>query len=344
MALKKVLGLDIDFVHIKAAEVTRKGRHTLVTKLAGQPIPRGTVVDGKVVRGEVLVRELRRFLREQEFSTDSTVLGIRSNWITVKTHRLPKMPKRELDKALEFEILDLVSFPVQSSQELTFDYFINRELDREIEVVVAICPRQHIEPYIKIMREAGLTLESIDVPAFGWQELLRPDAHRAFIEVSEEQTTIQMSLDGVFQVLRILPLGTLHFRESVQEGFGVDAEQAEKLLASRDLDYLLTEGSGSKRELRSTMQQLSGSILQTFDFVRAETRVADYQSILDEVVFIGDLADLSGLGEMLQKEIDLPVRSLKAMNNLKVQFQAVPQGPFNCFGSALALGVRGLDL
>jgi hypothetical protein len=25
MALKKVLGLDIDFVHIKAAEVTRKG-------------------------------------------------------------------------------------------------------------------------------------------------------------------------------------------------------------------------------------------------------------------------------------------------------------------------------
>src|SRR5690554_2129468 len=177
MALKKVLGLDIDFVHIKAAEVTRKGRHTLVTKLAGQPIPRGTVVDGKVVRGEVLVRELRRFLREQEFSTDSTVLGIRSNWITVKTHRLPKMPKRELDKALEFEILDLVSFPVQSSQELTFDYFINRELDREIEVVVVICPRQHIEPYIKIMREAGLTLESIDVPAFGWQELLRPDAH-----------------------------------------------------------------------------------------------------------------------------------------------------------------------
>lgn len=344
MVLKKVLGLDIDFGSIKAAEVTRKGRSTVVTKLAGQPILRGTVVDGKVVRGEVLARELRRFLKEQAFSADSTVLGLRSNWITVKTHRLPKMPKRELDKALEFEIPELVSFPVHSPEELTFDYFVNRETDSEIEVVVVICPRQHIEPYIHIIREVGLTLESIDVPAFGWQELLPKGTRRAFLEVSEEQTTIQMTLDGIFQVLRILPLGTMQFREAIQEAFAVSAEEAEELLLTRDLDYLLTEGTGSRRALRATMQQLSGSLLQTFDFVRAQTRAGDYPSMLDEVVFIGDLADLKGLGETLQKEIDVPVRALKDMNNLKLDFESTPRGPFNCFGSALALGVRGLDL
>ncbi len=341
---RNMLGLDIDFAGIRAVETVRKGRQTAVTKLAEQPIPAGTVVDGKVVNSQVLGNELQSFLSKQRFQANSVTLGLRSSWVTVKIHRFPAMPKRELDKALEFEIPDLVSFQAPALKDVAYDYFVNSRTDNEVEVVVVSCPRQHLDPYIKLMREAGLSLEAIDVPAFGWQELLADDKRRGFVEVNEEQTTIQISLDGIFRVLRVIPLGMMHFRKSVQEAFEISAEEAQSLIYDRDLDYLLTEGAGSKRSIRSTIQQFSGSILQTLDFIRAQERAANYKSMMDEIVFLGDLAGVAGVAEMLQKEMDLPVLALRQIDTLTLtmDFQRPPH--FDAYGSALALGMRGLDL
>lgn len=339
-----MLGLDIDFAGIRAVEAVRKGRQTTVTKLAGQSLPAGTVVDGKVVNSQVLGRELQSFLSKQHFQTDSVTLGVRSSWVTVKTHRFPTMPQRELDKALEFEIPELVSFPVQSLKDVAFDYFVNSRTDNEVEVVIVACPRQHLDPYIKVMREVGLTLEGIDVPAFGWQELLADEKRRGFVEVNEEQTTIQISLNGVFRVLRVVPLGMMHFRKSVQEAFEISAEEAQTIIFNRDLDYLLTEGSASTRSLRATIQQFSRSILQTLDFIRAQERAANYKSMLDEMVFLGDFAGVAGVADMLQKEMDLPVRTLRQVDDLQLTLDLSRPAHFNAYGSALALGMRGLDL
>ena len=340
---KKVLALDIDYGGIRAVEVVRRGRQKVVTQLAHEPMAAGTVVDGKVMNDKALTAGLANLLLKQDFSAESTVLGVRSNWVTVKTHRFPTMPQKELDKALEFEIPDLVAFPVQTPKDVAYDYFINSRTDNEVEVVMVACPRQLLNPYIRIVREVGLKLEGIDVPAFGWPELIGDNLRRGFVEVTEEQTTIQVIIGGVFKVLRVIPIGALHLRQAVEEAFNVSSEEAQELFVNRDLDYLLVEGSGSKRVLRSVIQQFSGSILQTLDFVRAQERTSNFRSMLDEMVMMGDLADLVGLGEMLEKEIDLPVRSLKHIDSLQVSFDFIRPGRFSCFGSALALGVRGLE-
>jgi Tfp pilus assembly PilM family ATPase len=72
------------------------------------------------------------------------------------------MTKRELDKALEFEVPELVSFPVESPKDICYDYFINWQDDREVEVVVVACSRQHLNPYIRAFRESDLRLSRYD--------------------------------------------------------------------------------------------------------------------------------------------------------------------------------------
>lgn len=340
---RKVVGLDIDLTGIKGAEVVRQGRTKVVTKLGAVPVPPGTVVDGKVANGKALTQGLEQLLLEQEISAHSAILGLRSGWVTVKTHRLPHMPKKELDKVLEFEVPDLVSFPVQGPQDVSYDYFVNGESDNEVEIVLVACPRQHLTPYIEAIRAAGLTLEAIDLPALGWSRLFEGESRRAFVELSEEQTTIQVTLGGVFKVLRVVPVGARHLREGVQEAFECDLEQANALCLSQTLDHLLMEGTGNKRVIRATVQQFVGSVLQTLDFVRAQERATRFRSMLDELVLFGDLADVAGLSEMLEKELDLPVRSLKQMENFQVSFDLVRPGRFSCFGSALALALRGFD-
>ena len=340
---RKMIGLDVDHSSVRAAEVVRKGRAKVVTQLGTAPLAQGVVVDGKVENRKGLVEGLEHLLLEGGFTASSAILGLRSSWITAKIHKLPQMPKKELDKALEFEVPELVSFPVQSPQDVSFDYFINKQNDTEIEIVLVACPKAYLNPYIKAIRAVGLTLEAIDLPALSWQDLLTEEIRRAYVEISEEQTTVQVAIDGVFKVLRVVPVGTLHFREGVAEAFECSVKQAGELCSKHDLDYLLMEGSGNKRVIRATVQQFVGSVLQTLDFVRAQERATTFRHMLDELVVIGDLADLAGLTVMLEKELGIPARSLKQIEELQVGFDLTRPSRFSCFGSALALGLRGFD-
>ena len=340
---KKVVGIDIDFSGIKATEVTRKGRINMVTKMGRSGLPAGTVVDGKVANVRDLHKGLGRLLKEQAIAGGSAVLGLRSSWVTVKTHRFPAMSKRELEKALEFEIPELVSFPIHSLDDVYYDYFINLTDDQGLEVVVVACPRENVLPYIEAVRAAGLVLEAVDVPAFGWRELIEGEGRRAYVEISEEQTTVQVTIGGVFKVLRVIPMGAISVRQGVAEAFACSPEEAQALMARESLDYLLLEGSGNKRVLRAAVQQFVGLVLQTLDFVRAQERAANFRSMLDELILLGDVADLKGLGPMLEKEVDLPVRLLKEIDNLRLTFEVIPPSRFSCFGSSLALGLRGLS-
>ena len=340
---RKVVGLDIDHSSIRVAEVVRKGKTKVVTKLGLVPLPERTIIDGKVANVKALSTGLEQLLLEQDISASSAVLGLRNGWITVKTHRLPNMPKKELDKALEFEVPELVSFSVQNPKDVSYDYFINGRTENETEIVLVACPRQHLNPYIEAVNLSGLSLEVIDLSALGWAELVDAEIRRAFVEISEEQTTIQVSLNGIFKVLRVVPVGAMHFREGVMEAFGCGREEAINLCTHRNLDHLLLDGSGNKRIIRATVQQFVGSVLQTLDFVRAQERATKFSSMVDEIVLLGDLADLAGLAAMLEEEVELPVRSLKQLENLQVSFDLLRPGQFSSYGSALASALRGFD-
>ena len=340
---KRVLGIDIDVSGIKIAEISRKSRANLVTNLGTMALPPGTIRDGRVLSTDNLTKGLEDLLRKQDFSATSAVLGVRSSWVTVKTHKFPLMSERELDKALEYEVPELASFPVQSLKDVYYDYFISSKSDSGLEVVVVACLRQNVLPYMEAVRDHGLSLEGIDVPAFGWADLLEDQGRRAFMEVSEEQTTILVASDGIFKVHRVVPIGAIHFRQGVEDAFECSAEEALVLCENQDLDYLLLEGSGNKRLLRATVQQFIGSILQTLDFARAQERAARFSAMLDELVLIGDLADLRGLSALLHKEVDLPVRALRQMENFNLVFEVEKPALFSCFGSALALGLRGVS-
>lgn len=340
---KKMLGLDIGFSGINIAEITRKGRMDRVTRLGRTALPTGTVRDGKVTDVQNLRSGLERLLMEQQVSASSVVLGIRGSWLTIKAHNFPVMPKRDLEKALEFEVPELVSFPVESLDDVFYDYFINSKGELDLEVVLVACPAQIVRPFIDVIRGVGLSLEAVDVAAFGWNDLLESPGRRVFVEIGEEQTTIQVALDRVFKVHRVIPIGSTNFRQGVEEAFACSPEEACSLCEKEELDYLLLEGSGNKRVFRATVQQFVGSILQTLDFVRAQERATSFRGLVDELVLLGDLVDLKGLSSMLEKEVELPVQTLKEIQNLRVALDVIRPTRFSSYGSALALGLRGLS-
>ena len=75
-------------------------------------------------RNKLLVEDLRRFLRDNRIVPDSVVFGLPRNDIMLRFVNIPKVPRDEVEKVLEFELDRL--FPY-SAEELFYDYKILRE-------------------------------------------------------------------------------------------------------------------------------------------------------------------------------------------------------------------------
>ena len=195
-------------------------------------------------------------------TAQSTVLGVRSSWVTVKVHRLPSMSKRELDRALEFEVPGLFSFPIESPKDICYDYFINFRGEDEVEVVVAACARQHIEPFIRAFRELDLSLEVVDVPALGWPALLTQEGRRAFVEVGTSNHH-PSAVWSALQSPHIVPSSPYHTRH---QAFACSPQEAAR---SWQAGSRLPAGGGGQQRYRAAVRQFVGSVLQTLDFMRA---------------------------------------------------------------------------
>jgi hypothetical protein len=52
---------------------------------------------------------------------------------------------------------------------------------------------------------------------------------------------------------------------------------------------------------------------------------------------------VAGVAMMLQEEIDLTVRTLADVSDLQIGFSFDRPGRLNSYGSAITLGLRGLD-
>lgn len=338
---RKVLGLDFSDEKIIGVEVTRKGRTRMVTALGEVSTPPGTILEGKILDEKSLQEALTHLLKQARFSAKSTVLGIDSNSMTVKTRRLPIMSERELERAIEFELPDVVNFPFQSLKDVSFDYYENKRTTNEIEIVLVACPRDLLNPYIKIAKEAGLVLEVIDLPALNWSLLPLEERSRAFVDIEENWSTIYVELAREFKVLRTIPLGRIHFQKGVEEAFQCSAAEAQRLCGAKHIDYLLLEGPGNKSVLRANTQQFTASIFQTLDFVRAQERASRFDEVLDELVLLGRLAHLQGLSQVLQQEVDLPVYPLNPFEHMGLGPDIPPPENAAAYASALAFALRG---
>jgi Tfp pilus assembly PilM family ATPase len=127
------LGLEITDSYIKLAEIrTANGKKPVLTEGALEPLPEGTVVDGKILKPEVLQRILEQTLHLYKFRARKVHLIIPSSSIMVRFLKLPNVPDKQLRKIIQFEIQNTIHLPFQNPY---FD-FINLTTDISVPVAV----------------------------------------------------------------------------------------------------------------------------------------------------------------------------------------------------------------
>ncbi|NLM26205.1 MAG: type IV pilus assembly protein PilM [Firmicutes bacterium] len=340
---KSCLGLDIGSSSIKLVELRGRGRsgYQLVSA-AKIDTPTNSYYKGKVLEAELIAEALKELLRDSNTKTERVVLGLNSADVMTKVAKYPKMPEKELEQVIEFDIEKLFKLPAGvQREELTISFDQISEIDDEVSVLVACCPKPLIYPYLIAVREAGLVPFIIDIGAFNLPRVIDSNQRYCFVDLGHTQTVIYIAIGGKYQVYRILPIGGLDLNKGIMAAFDTNEDRAERFKLTYDIDYLLLEGTGPTGMLQATIQQYVGGILQTLDYLRAQYRSSAIEEVLDQVVLCGGNALIEGIDNLLQERLGIEVTILDPFVRLQIN-QRSPDDA-SIYSSAVGLALRGLE-
>lgn len=343
MRTRSRLGVDIGSRYIKCVEVTRRGRNLAVTAVGKTATPKGAVQKGSLANPLAVAEALKGLLGELDINSKATVLGINSPDVIVRSHRIPAMKDKEIGKALEFEVPELVNFPVDTLRDVSYDFHVLHRDPSETELLFVACRRTLLDPFLACLKEVGLEVAVVDLQAFNWPRLFSTPQKVCLVDLGDEQTSVYVELEGVYKVYRILPIGGGHLTQAIMQAFGCSTAEARQLKETKDLDFLLTKGTGQASMLRSVFEQFIAGVLQTLDFLRAQERLSHIREVLDGLYLIGGLAHLKGLQPVLQQEIDLNVAVLNPFENTATAEDVEVPADHASYASALALAIRGFE-
>lgn len=160
---KSFLGVDIGESSIKLVQLEHLSKNFRLGKFHIEPVPRGLVVEGRVIDAPQLGDIIQRALKQSKISVKPAVASVNYSDVIVKRLRVQKgMRERELEQWVEFEVDKFVPYPIA---ELNLDFYVDesQSSDTEDELVVTACRKQAVESVFECVEQAGLEPYAIDI-------------------------------------------------------------------------------------------------------------------------------------------------------------------------------------
>jgi type IV pilus assembly protein PilM len=308
-----IVGLDLDPGHIAAAEVTANGSVSL-KRGAVAPLRHGILRDGEVADVPALAEALKAFFAEHGFST-RVRLGIANQRIVVRTLDMPPLEdEKALAAAVRVQAPDHIPMPMD---EAVLDWQLlgtvtNAAGQERARVVVVAVRREMVDKLAGAAREAGLTVEGIDLSAFGMV--------RALADRKATGAVLYVSVAGLTNVAVANASGCLFTRaasggldamvNTLAERRGLTAEHSRQWLQHVGLHAPLdgVEGdpdlvAGARAVLEEGVHQLADTVRNSLNFYRMQESAEQVET----GVLTGPAVAIPGFTEALSEQLRLPL-------------------------------------
>jgi type IV pilus assembly protein PilM len=309
-----VVGLDLDPGHIAAAEVTANGSLSL-KRGAVAPLRPGVLRDGEVADPQALVEALKALFAEHELPT-RVRLGIANQRIVVRTLDLPPLEDHKaLAAAVKVQAPDHIPMPMDEAvldwQSLgTVQTAAGQPRTR---VVVVAVRREMVDRLVAASREAGLSVEGIDLSAFGMVRALAGsrEADGAVLYVSVGGLTNVAVANGSGCLFTRAAAGGLDaLVHTLSERRGLTVEHARQWLGHVGLHAPLDGIEGDEALVSAARTVLEEGVHQLADTVRNSLNFYRMQESAEQVergVLTGPAVAIPGFVESLSEQLRLPL-------------------------------------
>jgi type IV pilus assembly protein PilM len=312
---KTTIGLDVGSGLVKVCVVEHAKGDPELVKVAVVPLMADAIVEGEIMDPGIVTDAIREAFAAAGVKNPTVVTAVGGRDVIIKKIQIERVKEQQARELMRWEAEQHVPFDMESV-ELDFNILDPDGVDPSMDVLLVAAKRDLIEGKMRLLTDAGVAPQVVDVDAFALHnafELSYPDAMRGVVgllNIGHEVTNINILDDGIPILTRDIGVGTKSFREDLQRDRGLGAEEAAQVVQGYDRSPALDATIENRGE------EIAMGIERATAFLATNSRASGQ---LRAVWVCGGGARIPGLVEALGSRLRLPVEMANPLTNLRVR-------------------------
>ena len=294
-----------------------------------KPAPEGILKDGRIENFHLLKEAIQNLMAENKIKDKNTVLTIQSTSVITRDITLPSVKQEELGNMVKYEIEQYL--PIVAT-EYVIEYTLIEEVIedgiRQSRIQVAAMPKNMVENYLNLLKEAGLKPIALDIHSNAVAKLFSnavtinrenyaPDKTIAFIDLGYCSINIHILSRGKLAFSRIITLGASEIDLEISTVCGLTQEQAEaKKIREANLERQKDEMSSSnpiQDILRSKLDIWLFEIQKIFRYYISRTT----GNRIDGIYLFGGSSKLKGLPGYMEQALNMKTSRIDRLGGIR---------------------------
>jgi len=310
----RFLGIDIGTSSIKIAEIKIGNNKPVLSNYAWMKMSGTSSETQNEFSDVVLARYLKRMLSAAKFKSKKAYVSMPAFGGLITLIEFPQMSKEDLDQAIKFEahkyiptslddislswdILNIKNTPLVAKRE-DLEAKTDAAANAKLQVLLVAAPKSKVEKYEKIIIEAGLGLNSIEIESFSLlRSLVGNDAGNfVIIDIGSRVCNIVLVEKGVIKVNRNIDAGGRDITKAISRSMDIDDERAEKFKISNKA--LFSKEANMKLTTLDMIIDETRRVLHTYYKNEGEKKV-------DGIILTGGTAELLGIDKYFGEALNI---------------------------------------
>lgn len=355
------LGIDIGTSSLKIVELIQRKQRIELSTYAEAPIP-NVLVDQQIKTDEALEQTgsiITKMIEQAGVSTDVAVAALPNSIVFSTVTTMPRIPDKEMDKAVRFAARDLVPADLDEmvlgwsrvgtephmptdgkSEKKQAAKQSSATTGEPSPVFLTAAPQAIVERYLQLMKQLKLRLLALEVETFPLIRSLMstPDATGLIVDIGDLNTTFHIIDTGTPRVSHTMDIGGKHITDAIAAALSISPVEAENQKA----EYGLATESPSEQRT-ATEAVVKKQIEKAQDLINLYQQKENHT--IKQAHLIGGGAKLKGLREYWGRatgvavQLGNPWKGLSYPQALESRLQEL--GP--TYGVAVGLALRGFS-
>lgn len=335
-------GIDFGTSAIKAIELTEKnGKPSLLNygfinlSAVEKGVSRGTTYDKEIA---IHLQALLERLKPQGTAAHVALPAFIGLMTLIE---LPSLDESELEEAIQYEAHKYIPTSLDEVA-LSWEVVGKRSVPGEgekLEVLLVAALNKEINRYESFAREAGLTLDFLELETFSIVRSLvgREEGMILVIDIGSRATNLVLVDNGIVKVSRNLNAGGSDITHVIMESLDISEDRAEELKKSGK-DFL--------------NQPTSALVFPALDMIASEAEriIASYRAKYPDreckrTILSGGTAELTGLLDSFGKRLKMPVSIGNPWQSIEYppELEPVIRKLGTSFSVAIGLALNGIE-
>ncbi len=253
-------GIDISDTAIKVMQLEKSGLNYRVLGFLDHALPKGIIANDAILNESALINHIANILRHPDFGKikgRNAVVSIPESKAFVRVMQIPKSTEEQVAGAVPFEVEQYIPIPVDQAY---LDWQIIGERDEKINILVAAAAKEYVDPYLRILKAAGLKPIVFEVESAACaRALIGPEQlvkSVLIVDMNSHRTSMVVVEKGQVQFTSSIPIAGEALTLSVSRVLGVNLEEAEKTKRTIGLD----PASENQKVVSALSQVLDGLV------------------------------------------------------------------------------------